>query len=439
MRSPNFNRAKDWFKGAIDLDFLRKILGTFLTQVMSICINFISVIYISRALGPIPRGVVATIMAIITLGIQFGNMGLHASNSYFISKDRGNYETAVGNSCVIATLLGGIISICVLASFSCNLSDNSIGLIDMGIIALWIPVGLAYLLFQNILISIHKVKAYNKGEIITKAVGFLAICCFFIQGIKSAHIILIANFTAQILGIAYVWSHIRANLTKQISTSLSFFKQSLFYGFKSYVGCFFVYLVLRVDLLMVKSLMGFEEVGYYSVSTNMADLVVIFPTIVGSLLFPRIVPITDEMQKFAIVKKIALIILGLMLIVCIFAGLLVKVVVVTLLGDAFSPAVPAFLCLLPGLVCLSVNGIFMNYFASIGLPLIVIFSPGLATILNVILNLKMIPAYGINGASIASTISYGGMLIMSFIYLGYRKRRSLLRMMNRVQEVNGDM
>jgi Na+-driven multidrug efflux pump len=61
----------------------------------------------------------------------------------------------------------------------------------------------------------------------------------------------------------------------------------------------------------------------------------------------------------------------------------------------------------------------MNYFASIGMPLITVVSPGLAAIVNIAVNLKLIPWWGIVGASITSVLSYGLMLVASIIYVSY--------------------
>ena len=63
----------------------------------------------------------------------------------------------------------------------------------------------------------------------------------------------------------------------------------------------------------------------------------------------------------------------------------------------------------------------MNFFASIGMPLITLLSTGFATVLNIILNMRFIPEYGIIGASFSSIISYGLMLIISIIYVYKRK------------------
>jgi O-antigen/teichoic acid export membrane protein len=95
-----------------------------------------------------------------------------------------------------------------------------------------------------------------------------------------------------------------------------------------------------------------------------------------------------------------------------------------LFGASFLPAVPALLWLLPGIVMLSVNTIYMNYFASTGMPPVTILAPAAAALFNVGLNLALIPRLGIVGASISSVAAYGGMLAASSVYLRYAKGRS---------------
>ena len=70
---------------------------------------------------------------------------------------------------------------------------------------------------------------------------------------------------------------------------------------------------------------------------------------------------------------------------------------------------------------LGANTILMNYFASIGNPPVVVWSPAIAAALNIALNMFLLPRFGIVGASVASSIAYGLMLLMSFAYLAARR------------------
>jgi O-antigen/teichoic acid export membrane protein len=148
-------------------------------------------------------------------------------------------------------------------------------------------------------------------------------------------------------------------------------------------------------------------------------MVYLLPVVAGTILFPRLSGMLVNREKWNLTKKTTLFIGLIMVVLACCAALLASPVIRILFGEAFMPAVPAFQWLLPGIVLLSINTCYMNYFASIGMPIVTVVSPGLAAIVTIIVNLKLIPWLGIVGASITSVISFGLMLIASIIYVSY--------------------
>ena len=73
-----------------------------------------------------------------------------------------------------------------------------------------------------------------------------------------------------------------------------------------------------------------------------------------------------------------------------------------------------FLLLLPGVLALSLESIFMNDLAGRGLPPVVIVVPGVGLALNLALNLVFIPRFGLSAAAAASSIAYGVMLAIAW-------------------------
>jgi Na+-driven multidrug efflux pump len=57
------------------------------------------------------------------------------------------------------------------------------------------------------------------------------------------------------------------------------------------------------------------------------------------------------------------------------------------------------------------------------MPIVVVVAPAIGLLVNVALNTRLIPVYGIVGASISSTIAYGIMLIVGVAYF-QRSRKS---------------
>jgi O-antigen/teichoic acid export membrane protein len=77
-----------------------------------------------------------------------------------------------------------------------------------------------------------------------------------------------------------------------------------------------------------------------------------------------------------------------------------------LYGDAFAGAITPLLILLPGVLMLSQAHIFYSDLNGRGKPEVTTLSALAALILTIVLDLVLIPRYGITGAAVASTCAY---------------------------------
>jgi O-antigen/teichoic acid export membrane protein len=80
--------------------------------------------------------------------------------------------------------------------------------------------------------------------------------------------------------------------------------------------------------------------------------------------------------------------------------------IVTLFGVAYQPAYPALLALLPGLFGLCYASILRLDLLGKDRPGSISLLVGLGALLNLALNLLLIPTYGIVGAASASSVAY---------------------------------
>jgi O-antigen/teichoic acid export membrane protein len=130
------------------------------------------------------------------------------------------------------------------------------------------------------------------------------------------------------------------------------------------------------------------------------------------ILLPRIAGTAEERQDEVtarVLRHTALLLGG----ICVAAALLVGPVVRLLYGEAFEGAVLATRLLLPGILALGLNGVLMNHFGGSGMPPVTTWSPLLGLVVNVGLNLVMVPRYGIAGASLTSSLAYALMFAVS--------------------------
>ncbi len=77
-----------------------------------------------------------------------------------------------------------------------------------------------------------------------------------------------------------------------------------------------------------------------------------------------------------------------------------------LYGESYQPAFEPLLLLLPGTVVLGIGLMLSNEIDSHGKPKINLAISAISVVTNTSLNLLLIPAYGINGTAIASTMTY---------------------------------
>lgn len=413
------------YRGVVSSDFICKVAETFVTRILLIGIGLVTTVIVVRVLGPEGRGLYAVAAVIGAIGIQFGNLGLHASNIYFVSRDRGILHTLVGNTLLVSFVFGGLGVALAFVVF--NLWPNLAPIHGLLLILslLWIPFGLAYMMLQNLLLGIQKVRAYNKIEMMSQILGVLLIGSVIISGYVTVETVFFAAFVALTIGFVLAILFLRPYLTSLPRPSLSLFKYNIGYSLRVYLTDFLAFMVFRIDLLMIKYILDAKDVGFYSIAVTMADLVYVVPIVVGTILFPKLSSMKDGQWQYT--YKVAFAIGLVMLLAVTIAIISAKPVVDLLFGKEFLPAISPFVWLMPGIYFISIQNIIVKYLAAKNYPIVIVYTWIASLIMNILLNLYLIRTYGIVGASLASTITYIFVTIIITLSAFRFKRRERYR------------
>jgi O-antigen/teichoic acid export membrane protein len=396
---------------AAGTELRRNVLETYGTRLLVLAATFATAVVIARELGPTGRGFYAVAATVGAIGVQFGNLGLYASNIYYVAKDRALLPALIGNTfavvlvaCVV-TVLSGIGFV-----FWPKLSPVQGTLLLLALAS--VPVGLAYLLTQGLLLGVNEVRAYNKIEYGGKFLALLLICVAAL--VDRGTVELFFGLTLLSVALSFLWAILclRRVSTERPALSLAVFRQSIGVGIKAYLIAFFGFLVMRIDLLMVKYLLGATEAGYYSISQVLAENTMMFPVVVGLLLFPKLSSIREREEKLQLANKAVLATAALMLPVVVIAALAAAPVISVAFGRSFLPAVSPFAWLMPGTYFLGIETVLVQLLNSEGFPPIIVVAWIADTIVNVALNFWAIPRYGITGASIISSVCYFLMFLL---------------------------
>jgi O-antigen/teichoic acid export membrane protein len=402
-------------------DFVQNVAETLVTRILLIGIGVITSVIVTRILGPHGRGLYAVALLVGAMGVQFGNLGLHASNTYSAARDRSLVPALVGNSVIISFAFGIIWSICAWAFFKSYPHWAPVQNPLLALALSYIPIGLAYMLLQNLLIGIQKVRTYNKIELVA-AILNVGITCLLIL-LRAVYVETIFSSALIVMVISFLWVlfYLKKHLNFSFTSSYPLFKDNIRYGLKAYFAALFAFLVIRVDLLMVKYILGPEQAGYYSVAVGLGDLVFMLPVIIGTILFPKLSALSSRQERWKLTRTLTLLTALVMLILVASASVLAKSIIPLLYGLAFLPAVPAFQCLMPGIFFLGIEVVVVQFINSMGFPIHVVYIWGFSTLLNIAMNLYAIEKYGIIGAAIVSSISY--LIVFALIIATVKRNR----------------
>ena len=412
MTKAGVSAASAWlWRVAAGTELRRNVLETYGTRVLVVAVSFATAVVIARKLGPTGRGFYAVASTVGAIGVLFSNLGLHASNTYYVAKDQSLLSALIGNMLAvifvacIATALGGIAFVCWP-----TLSPVQGTLLPLALAS--IPAGLAYLLTQGLLLGVNEVRAYNKIEFGGKLIALVLICIS--AAIHQSNVELFFGITLSSVMLSFLWALLRL---RRVSTeppvlSLAVFRQSIGIGVNAYLIAFFGFLVLRIDLLMVKYMLGATEAGYYSISQVLAENTMMFPVVVGLLLFPKLSAIREREEKLRVATEAVRATAALMLPPVAIAALAAAPIISIAFGRDFLPAVSPFVWLMPGTYFLGIETVMVQLLNSEGFPPIIVAAWIADMIINVALNFWAIPRYGITGASVVSSVCYFLMFVI---------------------------
>jgi O-antigen/teichoic acid export membrane protein len=397
--------------------FAKRVAGTFVIRITLLATGFLTSVMAARLLKPEGRGVYGAALVLATIGSQFGNLGLHVSNTYYVASDPNLLPLLFSNSLLTSTIGGALISTLLLILFSSHSEWVPVSGGILYIVLLLIPATIGSLLLQNLLLGTHDVKWYNITEIVGR-LAFLVLCGIFtvVIGTLTPEGAMILALISAVATFFLAGTRLLAITRRLPFPNLGLMRRQAAYGIRSYIICTAAYAVLKSDVLMVKYIDGNTAAGYYSLASNMTDFIYTFPGVVGMILFPTLTGTTDPVQRWRRARKTMLGVMAIMSVIAICGALAAKPVTRLAYGSEFLPAVPAFVILCCAIVFYGANNVVSIYFSSSGLPWFSVLVWPVAALFNVGLNLYCIPRWGIRGAAISSLVTYSALLAVQYVY-----------------------
>ncbi|PYB83366.1 oligosaccharide flippase family protein [Pseudomonas soli] len=387
--------------------YLRHLALSMGTKLAMIALRLLRNVLLARILGPSERGLFALLSTLPDLISAATSGGLNSAVGYQAAKQR-DMGLLLTQVLVYGCLLAGVLTLaCVflVREFGANLEVT----MQLGLLAWLLLLAVPMTVLKSGLLTLHNasggVGAFNAlrlTESLAPLLLFLGLFWMWRDEALEAALISWLCGIALVLALGLWW--LRRQHPLALRWDRSGQRELLSYSAKSHPDLLFQQLILRSDYLFIGALLGSTALGHYAMASAAAELLLIVPEAVTTPLMKRLLQQDAGMERITplALRLTATVMLG----ACLGMALIGHWLIVTLFGADYAPAYPALLALLPGLLGLCYASILRLDLLGKNRPGTVSLMMGAGAALNLVLNIFLIPAWGIVGAAAASSIAY---------------------------------
>jgi O-antigen/teichoic acid export membrane protein len=398
-----FNRSVD------SSNFQKDVIVTFLTQVVKIVLSVATAAIVAQFLGPEGKGTLALALLVPGMLGIFLSGGIGLANVYFAGSQRLDVAALTANSVGITLLV-------TILGFGVVIGLAAFGLLQALVpgVPVWIvlvamlgfPAGLLSGFLSSILQGLQRIVTVNLINL-SQGVLTLALTLLFVIACKleilGAVLAPVASGALSLI-IFGILLH-REGIVLTPSWSYPVLRSTLSFGLQGQIGNVLQFFNYRLDIFILNYFLGPANVGIYTVSVRLAELLWYLPDAVGFVIFPKAAA-TDSEEMNIFTPRVFRITLGLTALGALILAFVGRPVINFIFSSAFSGAYVPMLVLLPGVIFLGGAKVLANEIAGRGYPKYNSINAGLALVLTIVLDLVLIPRYAILGAALASTIAY---------------------------------
>lgn len=412
------------------------ILRTFSTQVPSIILSIVSGIFLTRLLGVEGKGIQAIFYANMEIMVMLFAMGCDMGIIYFGS----NKKISQGRlQAITAYLLGIVLPVIAIVVLFFDIDflfpKNYDGLFFKGFLIGIFGLTLVNTLLGAFLKSAKSFKSVNRINLFNSIFNVLTFVVMFYlnnQGIISVSIKTI--FFVRLIILSFNTVLWLISFLKKIDVKPQFdisFKKEI-YPFFKYVFPIFISIVInflnyRFDIWLVSYFKGNTQLGLYVLAANFAQFILLYSRIIGSVMMPYLSEDNTGQRKkyFVTYSRINFTSVFLMVVVLAIVG---DLLLVFLYGSEFAPSAQPFNILLIGMVFTAMSQLFSIMLFSKGNNKVALIANSVGLVATILFDVLLIPKYGIEGAAIATTISYFSIFVVLLSYLLAKERISFFEL-----------
>lgn len=414
--------------GALDPElpvprFHRQVAGTVAGKIVALVATTAQAVLTARLLGPEGRGVLTVVLLIGSTGALLLGSGVNASTVFHVASRRIRSIEALQVSVAFVVAVSVLMAVITPPLMVSGVLEALVPGVPPGLMALGVasvPVFLIGAQLRAVLQGQQRLREVNiatAGEPVL-VLAFTAIALSAFPARPS--IVVLAVVTAGLFGVLLAaWLLHMPGSAYRPRAHRRHLRALVRYGRRAHLANTLQFLNYRLDVLIVNAFLGPVGVGIYTVSTRMAELVWQVPDSVAFVLLPRSAATRGEATSLPRKAYAATFLSSLAAVIALAA--LGSTVIPFLFGDDFASAYRPLLLLLPGTMLLAQAKVLTSVIAGSGFPHWNSYIAGAGVVVTVVLDVLLIPRWGMSGAAAATTASYA--IISLLAHVAYRHVR----------------
>lgn len=392
-------------------------------------LSFAVTVVLARYLGPEQFGILAYAISLVAIFEVAGHAGLSGLVVRELVKDPENKNTIMGTSFVLKGL-GYILgfTLVVITTFV----TEQIGSVEFWVLLIvalaliFKPLDIIDFWFQSLLQAKYTTISRSVAAIVSAALKLL----FVFLGaqlimIAFAHLTLAIISAILLVTFFFIKSNLKISLWKFDKHKA---KELMSQGWMVFLGSIFAVIYLKVDQVMLKWLVGSEEVGIYAVAASLSEAWYFVPVAIVASFFPKLINLHKDNPKqyHQRLQQLFDFLLVLALGVAIFITVAAQPIITILFGEAYLGAIPILIVHIWAALFIFMRAAFSKWILIENVLMFSLITQGLGALANVALNFWLIPLYGGLGAAYATLIAYA---TASYIALLFHKKTRIVFIM----------
>lgn len=396
----------------------KKIISVFSTNIISILMAVVSVLVLARGLGATDRGIYAALLVIPNLLVSIVEGGVRQSAVYFIGSEKYRINEIICSLKAYTYMTGilGYVFCCIVMYLSLG---SDVPIVGVFFASLIVPLTVVYNSYRGIFLGLEVIDKFNHSTWINKLVFMIILLYLLFVDEVSPSFAIASLVIGLVVSIIYCELALKGSADfskKDVSFDIIFLmlKKGLLFA----LALFLIQANYKIDILFMSKLSSLAELGVYSVTVQVAEIVWQLPAAALVVIMSRSANEKNSNELIKTVSTTTRIVFWITLVIVLCSIVFFEFFNELIFGEDYQGLVKVLVLLSPGLALASFFKTLNAYFAGKGNPMPSIIAMLFAVVVNVCLNLILIPEYGANGAAIASSISYFIMsLLLIIVYL----------------------